>query len=38
LGTCQDPALAEFAELEAEAEQLAREIEGLTGAEDPFRE
>jgi DNA polymerase-3 subunit epsilon len=28
----------EIAELEAEAEQLAEEIEGLTGAEDPFRE
>ena len=28
----------EIAELEAEAEQLAEEIEGLTGADDPFRE
>jgi len=28
----------EIADLEAEAEQLAREIEGLTGADDPFRE
>ena len=38
MGTCQDPALSEFAELEAAFEQLARDIGGLTGADDPLRE